>query len=95
MVSTLGFQSRGEWDQDGTDWSVGLPDQFAAEDHHGFDFREDQMRISEDWIPNKALERTAAERLGFDMAGFMNIIRHGLSPFPAAVAQLDRYAKQA
>ncbi len=43
--------------------------------------------------PNKALERTAAERLGFDMAGFMNIIRHGLSAFPAAVAQLGRSTK--
>jgi len=36
--------------------------------------------------------RTAAERLGFDMVGFMNIIRHSLSPFPAAVAQLGRSA---
>jgi hypothetical protein len=46
-------------------------------------------------MPNEDAEqnrwrRTAAERLGFDMAGFMNIIRHGLSPFPAAVAQLGR-----
>jgi len=88
--STLGFPGRGEWDQDGTDWSVGLRDQFSADDRHGFDFREDQMKISEDRIPNKALERTAAERLGFDMAGFMNIIGHSVSPFPAAVAQLGR-----
>ena len=57
-ISTLGFQSRGEWDQDGTDWSIGLPDQFAAEDHRGFDFRKDKMRVSEDWIPNKALQAT-------------------------------------
>lgn len=35
--------------------------------------------------PNKI-----AERLGFDMTQFMNIIRHHLSPFPAAVAQLGR-----
>ncbi|MDO8729939.1 MAG: hypothetical protein Q7J69_01965 [Candidatus Omnitrophota bacterium] len=35
-----------------------MPDQFAAEDHHGFDFREDQMRVSEDWIPNQSLQAT-------------------------------------
>jgi hypothetical protein len=40
--------------------------------------------------PNKRVERTAAERLGFDMAGFLNIIRHGLSTLPAAVAHSDR-----
>ena len=36
----------------------------------------------------KRWRRTAAERLGFDMTGFMNIIRHCLSALPAAVAQL-------
>ena len=41
LVSALGFQSRGEWNQDGTDWSIGWPDQFAADDHRGFGFRED------------------------------------------------------
>ncbi len=45
-------------DEDGTDWSVGLPDQFAAKEHHGFDFREDQMKISQDWIPNQSLQAT-------------------------------------
>ena len=42
-------------------------------------------------VAQQALERTAAERLGFDMAGFMNIIGHSVSPFPAAVAQLGRW----
>ena len=42
--------------------------------------------------PNQALERTAAERLGFDMVGFIDIIRHSLSALPAAVAQLLRSA---
>ena len=65
LVSALGFGSRGEWDQDGTDWSVGLPDQFAADDHHRFDFREDQMRDSEDWIPNQSLQTTPRFRLGW------------------------------
>ena len=58
LVSALGFQSRGEMDQDGTDWSDGLPDQFAADDRHRFDFREDQMSISEDGIPNQSLQAT-------------------------------------
>lgn len=31
---------------------------------------------------------TAASRLGFDAVGFMTVIRHSLSPLPAAVAQL-------
>ena len=57
-ISTVGFQSRGESDQDGTDWRVGLPDQFAAEDRHGFDFREDHMRDSESGIPNQSLQAT-------------------------------------
>ena len=57
-ISALGFQSHGEWDQDRTDWSVGSSDQFAAEDRHRLDFREDQMRISEDGIPNQALQAT-------------------------------------
>ena len=35
-----------------------MPDRFAAEDHHGFDFREDQMTISEDGIPNQSLQAT-------------------------------------
>ena len=38
----------------------------------------------------KRWRRTAAVRLGFDTAGFMDIIRHGLSALPAAVAQLGR-----
>ena len=57
-ISTLGFQSRGEWDQDGTGWRDGLPDQFAAADRRGFDFREDQMRDSENGIPNQSLQAT-------------------------------------
>ena len=65
LVVMLGIQGRGEWDQDGRDWSVGLPDQFAAEDHHGFDFREDQMTISEDRIPNQSLQTTPRLRLGW------------------------------
>ena len=51
------------------------------------------MRVSDFWMPNQALERTAAERLGFDMVGFIDIIRHSLSALPAAVAQLGRYTK--
>ncbi len=39
---------------------------------------------------NKAVERTAAERLGFDAVGFMNTIGEGLSALTAAVAQLGR-----
>ena len=54
------------------------------------DFQMMRQRESEDWASNKTLERTAAERLGFDIARFMNIVRHSLSPFPAAVAQLGR-----
>ena len=38
----------------------------------------------------KTRERTAAERRGFDTAGFMNIIGHGLSERSMAVAQLGR-----
>lgn len=40
--------------------------------------------------PNKTLERTAASRLVFDMAGFMNISGESLSALSAAVAQLGR-----
>ena len=58
LVSALGFGSRGEWDPDGTDWSIGLPDQFSADDHHRFDFREDRMRDSENGIPNQSLQAT-------------------------------------
>ena len=58
MVRVLGFEGRGDWDYAVTDWRVGLPDQFAADDHRGFDFREDQMRVSEDWIPNQSLQAT-------------------------------------
>ena len=65
LGSALCLGSREEWNQDGTDWSVGWPDQFAADDHHGFDFREDQMRISEDWIPNQSLQTTPRFRLGW------------------------------
>ncbi len=83
LVGALGFQSRGEWDQDGTDWSVGLADQFAAEAHHGMDCREDDMRVSEDWIPNKALQATpVGARVAF------------LSRRPG-VPELGRYAEQA
>ena len=35
-----------------------MPDRIATEDHRGFDFREDLMRISEDRIPNHALQVT-------------------------------------
>jgi len=85
-VSTLDFQGRGEWDQDGTDLSLGLPDQFAAEDHRGFDFREDQMRVSEDGIPNKALDRTAMS------AVFSVFADSWLAAALMAVGQLARYA---
>ncbi len=44
------------------------------------------------WMPNQRVERTAAERLGFYMAGFMNIIRHSLSARSAAVAHSGRWA---
>ena len=43
--------------------------------------------------PKHRVERTAAERLGFDMVGFIDIIRHSLSALTAAVAQLLRYAR--
>jgi hypothetical protein len=43
--------------------------------------------------PNQRVERTAAERLGFDTIRFMNIIRHGLRARSAAVAHSDRSAK--
>jgi len=39
---------------------------------------------------NQRVERTAAERLGFDMTGFLNIIRHSLSALSAAVAHSGR-----
>jgi len=39
---------------------------------------------------NQRVERTAAERLGFDTIGFMNIIRHSLSARSAAVAHSGR-----
>ncbi len=83
LVSTLGIQGRGEWDQDGMDWSVGLPDQFAAENHHGFYFREDQMRISEDGIPNQSLQATPVS------ACLIVLSRR------SGVPELGRYAEQA
>ena len=60
-----------------------MPDQFSAEDHHGFDFREDQMRISEDGIPNKALQATPVG------AGLVAWSRG------SGVPELHRYAEQA
>jgi hypothetical protein len=39
---------------------------------------------------NKRVERTAAERFGFDVDGFMNIIGHILSALSAAVAHSCR-----
>jgi len=42
---------------------------------------------------NQRVERTAAERTGFDMIGFMNIIRHSLSARSAAVAHSGRLRK--
>jgi len=43
-------------------------------------------------FPNHRVERTAAERLGFDMIGFMNIIRYSWSARSAAVAHSGRWA---
>ena len=40
---------------------------FSADDHHGFEFIGDQMRISEDWIPNKDAALQAIHRLPDDM----------------------------
>ena len=42
--------------------------------------------------PNQRVERTAAERLAFDTAGFMNIIGHSLGALSAAVAHSGRWA---
>ena len=32
--------------------------QFPADDHRGFEFREDEMRFSDYWMPNQSLQAT-------------------------------------
>jgi hypothetical protein len=41
--------------------------------------------------PNHRVERTAAERLGFAIDGFMNIIGHSLSALSTAIAYSGRW----
>ena len=47
----------------------------------------ESSREAAEWLTH-SWRRTSAERLGFDIARLMNIIKHSLSPFPAVVAQL-------
>ena len=35
--------------------------QLSAEGRHGFDFREDAMRVPEFWMPNHALQATPVD----------------------------------
>ena len=66
-----------------------MSDQFAAEDDHGFDFRENQMRDSQDWIPNKALDPTAGSVSILMFTDFMTSLSFLKRAYPA-VGQLDR-----